>query len=59
MKLQEIKEIARDMKIAHSGMRKSELIRAVQRGEGNAQCFDTGNAGKCGQDRCAWRDDCK
>lgn len=59
MKLQEIKEIAQQMEITVGRMKKSELIREIQRKEGNRQCFDTGQAGQCGQDGCLWMGDCK
>ena len=58
MRLQEIKEVARRFEIPSSGMKKGDLIRAIQRAEGNEQCFGAGLRRECGQDRCAWRQDC-
>jgi len=58
MKLDEIKEIARQHNINPGKMKKHELIRAIQQAEGNEQCFDSGKAAECGQEGCLWRDDC-
>jgi hypothetical protein len=58
MKMQEIKEIAQSMDIASGKLKKSELIRVIQRKEGNMDCFDTGRAAHCGQPNCLWRPDC-
>ena len=58
MKLQEIREIARKFNMTHGGMKKVDLIRAIQLAEGNQACFGTGRAQQCGQKECAWREDC-
>jgi hypothetical protein len=58
MKLEEIKEIANQHNIRTSKVKKSELVRSIQQAEGNEQCFDSGKVAQCGQDSCAWRDDC-
>jgi len=39
-------------------MARTEIVRAVQRAEGNTECFRTGEASKCGQDHCRWMPDC-
>jgi hypothetical protein len=36
---------------------KEEMIRAIQRKEGNIPCFFTGRA-QCEQTACLWRNDC-
>ena len=59
MKIQEIKEIALGMGIAAGKMKKSELVQAIQKKEGNEQCFDTGKVSHCGQYGCMWREDCR
>ena len=59
MKLQEIKEIAQRLEIPVKKMTKAELIRAIQKKEENTQCFETGAAAECGQDKCLWVEDCK
>lgn len=58
MKLDEIKEIAKQRNIKAGKMKKAELVRAIQQAEENAVCFETGEAGACGQDSCLWREDC-
>lgn len=58
MKLEEIKEIACQYSIKSGKTRKPELIRAIQKAEGNEPCFDTDNAALCGQKSCLWRQDC-
>ena len=58
MKLDEIREIAKQHNIKTAKMKKAELVRAIQQFEGNEQCFESGKAAVCGQDRCLWREDC-
>lgn len=36
---------------------KRDLIKAIQRKEGNFECFGT-TGGFCSQASCCWRDDC-
>ncbi|MBT1073516.1 Rho termination factor N-terminal domain-containing protein [Pelotalea chapellei] len=59
MKLDEIKEIAKQHNIKTGKMKKSDLIRAIQEAEHNDACFDTGRVEECGQHVCLWREDCK
>ena len=40
-----------------SGMKKEELIRNIQKAEGNAPCFSTGKK-TCSETTCCWRGDC-
>ncbi len=58
MKLEEIKEIAKQFNIKTGKAKKSDLVRTIQLTEGNEQCFDSGRATLCGQDTCLWREDC-
>ncbi|BCG45364.1 Uncharacterized protein GEOBRER4_n0118 [Citrifermentans bremense] len=58
MKVQEIREIAQMLAIPTSKLKKGELIRVIQKTEGNSECFDSGQSGKCGQRECLWAEDC-
>ncbi len=58
MKAQEIRHIARQRGLNPARLDKTSLIRAIQRQEGNFDCFATAWDGQCNQHRCAWRDDC-
>ena len=58
MKLEEIKEIAKQHNIKVVKLKKADLVRAIQEAEGNEVCFETGKANSCGQDLCRWREDC-
>ncbi len=58
MKIDEVKEIAKGLGIKPGKMKKVDLIREIQKAEGNEDCFNSGQAAVCGQDGCAWRDDC-
>ena len=58
MKFQEVKNNAKKMGIKAGSMKKSELIRAIQRAEGNVECFGIGMAEECRQMNCLWREDC-
>lgn len=58
MRVEEIREIARQRGLKPGKMKKAELVRMMQQVEGNAACYVTGKAGECGQEQCLWRDDC-
>ena len=58
MKVDEIREIAKQNNIKAGKMKKADLVRAIQQAEGNQVCFDTGTADQCGQAGCLWREDC-
>jgi hypothetical protein len=58
MKLDEIKELAKQHDIKAGKMKKADLVRAIQEAEGNNVCFETGQASECGQIECLWRTDC-
>jgi hypothetical protein len=58
MKLEEIKEIAKQHNIKTGKLKKAELVRAIQMAEGNIPCFDTGQVDGCCQGDCLWRPDC-
>ncbi len=58
MNLTEIKAIARERGVKCGKLNKTELIRAMQRQEGNPECFNTGQVHTCGQDGCLWRSAC-
>jgi hypothetical protein len=58
VKLQEIRAIAKQYQINSSSLSKTQLIREVQRQEGNFDCFATACGGECDQLACMWRKDC-
>ncbi len=58
MKLKNIKAIAKAKGIKTDDLKKPELIRAIQRAEGNFDCFGTAASGNCSQMICLWREDC-
>lgn len=58
MKLDEIKEIARQHGIKVGRMKKAELVKAIQLAEQNDPCFETGKSAVCEQEECLWREDC-
>lgn len=58
MKVNEIKEIARQHNLKVGKATKSELVKAIQQAEGNQRCFDSNFSSECGQHSCAWREDC-
>ncbi len=58
MNLKPIKEIAQKSGVKAGKMRKDELIRAIQRAEGNFDCFGTAISAHCSQHDCLWREDC-
>ncbi|MFA5145177.1 MAG: SAP domain-containing protein [Candidatus Omnitrophota bacterium] len=58
MRLSEIEKKARSMGVKDTWKySKRELIKTIQRKEGNFDCFGTAR-GNCGQMACCWRPDC-
>jgi hypothetical protein len=57
MKMQEVREKAKKLGIKSFGMKKVDLIRAIQSAEGNTPCFQTG-VDSCDQTACCWRSIC-
>lgn len=59
MKVTEIRERGQAMGIMGlAGLRKGEMIRAIQRTEGNQDCFGADRRFDCPQMGCCWRSDC-
>lgn len=58
MRVEEIRTKARDLGVTPGRLGKVDLIRLVQREEGNFDCFATAVSGICDQTDCLWRDDC-
>ena len=58
MNVQDIQKIARDAGVLPGKLSKTALVRAIQRHEGNFDCFATAYDGICDQTGCLWRDDC-
>ena len=59
MTVAEIKKIAAQNGIKVAGLKKAELVRAIQVQEGNAPCFASGQAADCGQGHCLWLAACE
>jgi len=58
MKIQKIRTIAKEKGIKTSNLIKPELIRAIQKSEGNFDCYGSATSGFCDQVNCLWRKDC-
>jgi hypothetical protein len=58
MKIEALREIAKQHDIKAAGMKKHDLVRAIQKHEGNQPCFKSGHAEHCGQHHCLWREEC-
>jgi hypothetical protein len=58
MKLEEIRTIAKSLRIKPSNLSKTELIRKTQAKEGNFDCYATASNRECDQTNCLWRENC-
>lgn len=58
MHIQTLRIIAKEQGIKAGRMAKAEIIRTIQRVEGNFDCFKTAVGGHCDQGECTWREDC-
>ncbi len=58
MTLKQVKDIAKIKGIKVGNMKKANIIRTIQKTEGNFDCFGTASAGVCDQINCLWKEDC-
>lgn len=58
MKMQEIRDLARERGVKPGKLNKVKLVKQLQLNEGNFDCFATNHTGDCDQVRCLWRADC-
>lgn len=58
MKLDEVRNIAKARGVHPDSLTKTKLIRTLQLGEGNFDCFATATRLECDQTGCIWREDC-
>ena len=58
MKFQDIQKMAKAIGINSFGMKKTDLIRAIQRKENNPECYGTDRVEYCRELSCLWREDC-
>jgi hypothetical protein len=59
MQIKKIREIAKKIGVNPHKMNKRDLVRAIQKAEGNSDCFATTHVNGCNQVNCLWRDDCQ
>jgi DNA-binding IscR family transcriptional regulator len=59
MTFAEIKQIAVEQGIRVVGVKKTDIVRAIQKQEGNTPCFASGKASECGQPHCLWSAVCE
>ena len=58
MKTDDIRNLAKNLDIKPGKLNKTELVRSIQRKEGNFDCFASAANGDCDQFYCFWREDC-
>ena len=58
MELYKIMEIAKRKGVDPATMKRTDLIHAIQRAEGYAECFGTKEINQCEYLDCLWRGDC-
>jgi hypothetical protein len=59
MTFAEIKRIAIELGIRVVGVKKADIVRAIQTQEGNIPCFASGKVTECGQPHCSWAAACE
>jgi hypothetical protein len=58
MKFNEIRNMAKGMGTNTYGMKKTDVVRAIQRKENNIDCYATQRVDICNEEACLWRNDC-
>lgn len=56
--MQQIRAMARQLDLKPGRSTKADLVRRIQRREGNFDCFGSAGLGICDQPHCLWRSDC-
>lgn len=59
MNMNEVRNRAKAAGVSAGKIRKAELIRMMQRVEGNPECFGAEWRFDCPQVSCCWRNDCR
>ena len=59
MNLTEIKKKAKKMGVKTDSLKKTDLIRAIQKAENNFDCYGTQRREHCGESQCLWNRDCQ
>jgi hypothetical protein len=50
--------MAKNMGIGTYRMKKTDIIRAIQREEENIECYGTARVDICQEEACLWKSDC-
>jgi len=58
MNFNEIRTMAKGLGINTNRLKKTEMIRNIQRAESNIDCYGTARVQHCNEDTCLWREDC-
>lgn len=59
MNFAQIKQVATAYGLKVPSVKKDDLVRAIQKQEGNSPCFATGRKHECGQTTCLWLAACE
>ena len=59
MTIRQLKEIAKTRGLIIRNMKEENIIRILQRAEGNAECFRNAKGEACNQHICLWRSMCQ
>lgn len=54
MTFEKIRNIARELGVKVVGVKKADIVKAIQLREGNEPCFASGRSADCGQPHCLW-----
>ena len=58
MKINDIRKMAKALDINTFRMKKTDMIRSIQRAENNMDCYATSRVAYCDEQNCLWRADC-
>ncbi|MDX1812026.1 MAG: Rho termination factor N-terminal domain-containing protein [Gammaproteobacteria bacterium] len=58
MLVTDVRKIAKEYGIKTSRIKKADMIKMIQKEEGNFDCFASATDNYCDQLTCLWREDC-
>jgi len=59
MRFQDIRKMAKSMDVNTYGMKKMDVIHAIQGAENNIECYGTERVESCNEHECLWKSDCQ
>jgi hypothetical protein len=58
MTFNQVRKVAKEMGVNTNRLKKTDVIRAIQKAEHNIDCYGSERVDECMEESCLWRTDC-